>query len=221
MTPRDAHSPHPMITISRPVYSPTRATIFDVPISTAPMNVVLELTMRVDMQVGERGKADRGPRARSICRDGRRVAECRSRRPVGDRHPGPEGEVDLPKGASWIRRGVDQEVEPGDLPQIILARREGGLHPAPRIDVDLAVRSQPRKRDDLPRAVQGLRLELRGSQKARHGLHPLDGGDRRAAADELYAVDPRQRRDHGLVEAGALEDGSVPRYEEHPGRVAA
>src|SRR5262245_16225848 len=44
MTPRDEHSPRPMIASSRPVYSPTSTVIFAVPISTAPMKVVLELT---------------------------------------------------------------------------------------------------------------------------------------------------------------------------------
>jgi hypothetical protein len=39
MTPREAHSPQPMMTISRPVYSPTSAVTLEVPISTAPMKV--------------------------------------------------------------------------------------------------------------------------------------------------------------------------------------
>src|SRR5438045_1646072 len=60
MTPRDAHSPRPMIASSRRVYSPMSTVIFEVPISTAPMKVVLELTFGFRLSRREKVKFRRG-----------------------------------------------------------------------------------------------------------------------------------------------------------------
>src|SRR5438105_3166923 len=62
-----------MIASSRPVYSPTNTVIFEVPISTAPMNMDLELTfglIRLRMRNEE-----------SVCR-GRRETHLRRGRPT-------------------------------------------------------------------------------------------------------------------------------------------
>src|SRR4051794_5699433 len=54
ITPRDWHSPKPTILSPRPFeISPTRTDTLEVPISTAPINLVLEVTMRITLRIGE------------------------------------------------------------------------------------------------------------------------------------------------------------------------
>src|SRR4051794_14207505 len=91
MTPREAHSPRPMIASSRPVYSPMSTVIFEVPISTAPMKVVLELTFGFRLsrrkKVKFRGSGFGGFGVPAFGFGGRRLLDLQ-------RHLAPEREVD-------------------------------------------------------------------------------------------------------------------------------
>jgi hypothetical protein len=79
----DEHSPHPMMAISRPVYSPTSAVILEVPISTAPMKVCL-MSSRWGSQF-EGGKAVSGKAMGPRRGPGRRRID---RGPPGTKHRG-------------------------------------------------------------------------------------------------------------------------------------
>src|SRR4051812_32701704 len=85
-----------MIASSRPVYSPTRTVVLEVPISTAPMKVVLELTFGLGRRIWKLGKKRRGLHGggrlrRQLDRGGR----FHGRRIKRHRHFATEGEIDF------------------------------------------------------------------------------------------------------------------------------
>src|SRR5665213_1110362 len=110
-----------MMASSLPEYCPTRTVILEVPISTAPMKVWLELTL-VQMNLirkGWRGRSGGAGRLRTVpgAGRGRRIG----RRPDRDRNLSPEREIDLPE--RLVRAGpgqVEKQVELGQLPEIIV-----------------------------------------------------------------------------------------------------
>src|SRR5580693_4625043 len=105
ITPRDWHSPQPMMASSRPVYSPTSTVILEVPISTAPMKVCLEFTLG-----GRRVEEGRGRGRGRGARAGRK-GDRDSRRPRGIRRG--KGKVDLGDGGrARPLHGVEDAVEP-------------------------------------------------------------------------------------------------------------
>src|SRR5688500_15036547 len=98
-----------MMASSRPVCSPMSTVIFEVPISTAPMKVVLELTFVIQLGTGEERKQGRG--------GGRRTGGLRVRRYGfdGDRHFAPERQVDAGARASKTGEPLDDVIEVREL----------------------------------------------------------------------------------------------------------
>src|SRR5689334_6386463 len=101
-----------MIASSRPVYSPTSTVVFAVPISTAPMKVVLELTLGP----GLRGSGERKKFRACRRRGGARRRRWRGRRLLDHhRHLTAEGKVHARRHARMRRELFPEEVELRDL----------------------------------------------------------------------------------------------------------
>jgi len=123
MTPREAHSPRPMMASSRPLYSPTRAVTLEVPISTAPMKVGFE-PAGAGFGLGGEGTEGRGdgpnPRVSASPVDGADAGTFGT----GADHRGSfqrdgdvaaVGEIDALKNRTLHRKLVQRDIKPRDL----------------------------------------------------------------------------------------------------------
>src|SRR5580704_7979453 len=109
-----------MMASSRPLYSPTKATILEEPISTAPMKVWLEFTwamvltgLQLNFDSGKGGRRRRGGGSgRGTDRGPRRRRGVESHRHGG---LGPQREIDRAhRPVGMGPRGVEHPVEPGE-----------------------------------------------------------------------------------------------------------
>ena len=188
ITPRDWHSPQPMMASSRPVYSPTRTVILEVPISTAPMKVWLEFT------IGGIGCGDREEEAgAAAAAGGAWVAKA-------DRDLAAERQVDLAESRGLPGLGLAvsrmKSSRASWREEVLLGAEDRPLSPSLGADLDLAVGGQPRERDDLPGRGRAARPRASpADSRSGRGLHPGDRGEAGAPAHELDPVEPRQRGD--------------------------
>src|SRR5687768_11653266 len=123
-----------MMASSRPVYSPMSTVIFEVPISTAPMKVVLELTF--DFRLGGREKRKKWSRRRSV-----RRLHIAARDGL-DRHRyfTSERQVDAGPRTCDARKAIDHFVEVCELNKEASLGREESLRAVLHRDLELAIR---------------------------------------------------------------------------------
>src|SRR5688572_28307806 len=128
-----------MIASSRPVYSPINTVIFEVPISTAPMKVVLELTFEFRLGRGKERKAWTGARWRRGLEVGGR------NRLERDRHLAAQRQIHPRSRARDPRQAIEDLVEIGELHKKTSLAREQRLRPVLHRHFEFAVRLQTRE----------------------------------------------------------------------------